>query len=199
MARRRSQAVSRDGQEQIPGWIWLLGGVFIGALLAALTISRGWLPEPRTSAESVEPSAAPTNGLDDELPVATDTRPPFAYPTLLPEMEVLIPDQPTQAPRADLLTAAEPGRLLLQVGALPTEKEADQLRARLVLLGQRAFVQRVTVDERLWFRVRVGPFSDPQSLEEARQALLAEGLRAQPVREAPTPPAAGPEPQRNEP
>ena len=65
----------------------------------------------------------------------------------------------------------------LQVGAFQTEQEADNMKAKLALLGMEAIVQTATVpDKGVWHRVRVGPFNDLDQISKARAELTKNGF-----------------------
>ncbi len=60
----------------------------------------------------------------------------------------------------------------LQAGAFQKPSDADNLKARLALAGLEAQIQTATLpDASIWHRVRLGPFSNAQDLDEARAAL----------------------------
>jgi cell division protein FtsN len=62
----------------------------------------------------------------------------------------------------------------LQAGAFQRPADADNLKARLALAGLEAQIQTATLaDSSVWHRVRLGPFANPDSLDQAR-ALLRE-------------------------
>lgn len=68
---------------------------------------------------------------------------------------------------------------LLQVGSFRRLNEADQLKAKLALLGIEASIQSVELASgETWHRVQVGPFSDPQHLNEVRKRLQAKQIHA---------------------
>jgi cell division protein FtsN len=96
-------------------------------------------------------------------------------------MEVIVPEQEiTGKPtRAGVKKVEQPGTYLLQAGSFRTLDQADQLRARLAMLGLETSIQTVSVDDRqTWHRVRVGPFSNLQDLNEARSMLKKNGVDA---------------------
>ncbi|WP_082824162.1 SPOR domain-containing protein [Crenobacter luteus] len=65
----------------------------------------------------------------------------------------------------------------LQAGAFQHEAEADNLKAKLALLGVEAKIQSVTVpDKGLVHRVRVGPFSRGEDLDRVRAQLKQDGI-----------------------
>ena len=57
--------------------------------------------------------------------------------------------------------------------------DADNLKATLALSGIESKIQTAKLDDgSIWHRVRVGPFSDQNELNESRQALKQAGLEA---------------------
>ena len=74
-------------------------------------------------------------------------------------------------------TAREPGgHYVVQVASFRNVKDADGLKAQLILLGFEPVVQGVVIsgDEKR-YRVRLGPYPDRDSLEAARTRLKANG------------------------
>jgi len=66
----------------------------------------------------------------------------------------------------------------LQVGAFKTEQEADNVKAKLALLGLEAIIQTATTtDKGVLHRVRVGPYSDPSQLTKTRSDLVDNGFK----------------------
>ena len=66
------------------------------------------------------------------------------------------------------------GTYILQVGSFRNGGDADRLRAELALLGIESRIQTVTIDDTdTWHRVRVGPMSDLEVLNEVRGRLAA--------------------------
>lgn len=83
-------------------------------------------------------------------------------------------DKPAQAPQeapADLL--------YLQAGAFQKPKDADNLKAKLAILGFEAGVQeQVVPDKGTMHRVRVGPFASLDEMNRARTQLSQNGIQA---------------------
>ncbi|MCG3187543.1 MAG: Cell division protein FtsN [Rhodocyclaceae bacterium] len=83
---------------------------------------------------------------------------------------------------------AEPGetakvaateQTFLQAGAFHSAAEADNLKAKLALLGLEASVQQVSVpDKGNVFRVRLGPYAKPEDLARVRAELAQNGIQA---------------------
>ena len=74
-------------------------------------------------------------------------------------------------------TAREPaGHYVVQVASFRNVKDADGLKAKLILLGFEPVVQGVVISgNEKRYRVRLGPYSDRNALEAARVQLKANG------------------------
>lgn len=71
----------------------------------------------------------------------------------------------------------------LQVGAFQKKDDADNLRAKLAMLGFEAGVLAVEVpDKGMMHRVRIGPFANPEEMNRARSQLSQQGVPATVVR-----------------
>jgi cell division protein FtsN len=78
---------------------------------------------------------------------------------------------------------------ILQAGAYQNPSDADNLKARLALMGLEAKVQRVDLgDKGVYYRVRLGPFDSAAEADEMRGKLATEGIETNLVRS--NPPAA---------
>ena len=65
---------------------------------------------------------------------------------------------------------------MLQAGSYRQQEDADRMRAQLKLQGIDANVQRVAVDEDVWYRVRIGPITDLAEVNRLRARLRAADL-----------------------
>ena len=74
-------------------------------------------------------------------------------------------------------TAREPsGHYIVQVASFRNVKDADGLKAKLILLGFEPVVQGVVISgNEKRYRVRLGPYPDRDALEAARVRLKANG------------------------
>lgn len=152
------------GRGALPGWLWLLVGIAIGVgAAAAWYLSRPMAPAPAVAATGERPSA---NGRKT-VQIPPKEKPRFTFYELLPKYEVVVPKE-TLRPAPKAAAPADPGRptgseaqgdpYYIQVGAFRERDEAEQQKANLALLGIRADIETVTIDNRHnWFRVRIGP------------------------------------------
>ena len=92
-------------------------------------------------------------------------------------MEVVVPDQ--ELSRDNL--APEPSQAgtdnyILQVASFRNPADAEQMKARLALMGNVANIQVVTVNEVTWHRVRIGPVQGARRADEIRRMLQDNGI-----------------------
>lgn len=89
-----------------------------------------------------------------------------------------------------------PEKFYLQAGAFEDPSEADNLKARLALMGVEASVQKVDVPEKgTMHRVRVGPFMGQEAMSKAREQLSSSGIGTAVVKIKPKEPKPVPAPQ----
>ncbi len=76
-------------------------------------------------------------------------------------------------------TVEAPKGAYLQAGAFQNEQDADNLKAKLALLGIEARIQTVeTQDKGIWHRVRIGPFTSVSDMDKVRSELQANGVQS---------------------
>jgi len=151
-------------------------GVIVGAAVTVVLYLNEFVPVPLYMAPSdTAPQAAAATKERSEAKTARDApKPRFEFYTMLPEMEVAVPDTDLE-PKPDDSKATPvvtPGTYFLQAGSFRLLEEADRMKANLAFLGLEPSIQTVTINgSDTWHRVRVGPFSDLASLNEVRARL----------------------------
>jgi len=111
--------------------------------------------------------------------------PKFNFYTILPELEVLIPESETRPPETKNNATAN-GRIsnstnkqyVLQVGSFQNLNDAEKLKANLAFLGLEANIQHVTVNRQAWHRVRTGPYRDKKQLYKNQKLLKRNDIPA---------------------
>ncbi|HET7777676.1 MAG TPA: SPOR domain-containing protein, partial [Rudaea sp.] len=169
------------------------------------------LPQPNpeaTAPKESEQAVAEDAGKKPAPPKKT-----YDFYSVLPEMEVVIPDaelsakaraeqqrQQQQAAQAQAgtpanaapATTATPtpaadagGRYVLMAGSYAEARAADEAKAKLALLGIVAKVQSITINGKTWNRVIVGPYSNASETEAAKATLAENGVKAIPMKQTP--------------
>jgi cell division protein FtsN len=166
-----------------PPWVWSLAGLIVGLFVAFLVFLK--VSHDQTFSEEVvldipaEPDIPVAPKVHNE-PVPAP-KPRFDFYNLLPEMEVVVPEEEIKGTptREGVKRVEKPGTYLLQAGSFRNRKQADQLRAKLGLLGMETRIQTVSVNSKQsWHRVRVGPFNNLRDLNQARSLLKKNGVDA---------------------
>ena len=69
--------------------------------------------------------------------------------------------------------------LFLQAGSFSTAQDADNHKAKLAFMGVEAVVQQVMIQDKTFYRVRVGPYTKIDELNKVRAELAKSGIEAQ--------------------
>lgn len=180
-----------NGHEKrpLPGFVWLLAGLSIG-LFVALIVYLDKQPEVtanfgdavKKELEKIKQHNSPTT-TKSEQPEEKPAEPKFNFYTILPELEVLIPESETQPPKNQPANNTTNGnkQYVLQAGSFKNTIEAERLKASLALLGFEAHIQSVTVNGTAWHRVRTGPYNSSNDLYDKIDQLLQNGIKAMPM------------------
>ncbi len=177
--KRRSKRKTTKKQEY-PGWVWMLFGLGIGLSVAFAVYMQDAAPPERPPQTAREPASL-GNALDDngERPAAEEPLPErkkdrFDFYEMLPNFEVVIPEEEPEVARDSELSAVEePGVYVLQAGSFTQLADADRRRAQLAMQGIESQIQRVTIDDKTYHRVRIGPTDDLDELNLLRSRLRA--------------------------
>ena len=160
------------------GWVGLGIGLVIGlsvALAVHLHYQNKAPVEPEPAADAPPASAiAPT----EESPPPADAGPGYDFYDMLPKQEVEVP-QSEAAKSAGL--ALPKGDVTLQAGSFKNVAEAEKLQAQLAQYGIDAKIQRFSLEDETWYRVRIGPIATVEQLETIRAKLAEAEIEATPV------------------
>jgi cell division protein FtsN len=156
-------------------WPWLFGGLAAGFLAGYAVYFLSTRPDgtkaaPELAQKSAASAPKPAAKAAEEKDAKEKAR--FDFYKMLPEMEVKIPKDAPVAARADARKPEMDGPYILQVGSFSSYGEADNLKARLALIGVEASIQTVIIsNDSTWYRVRVGPYKKLRDLQQARATL----------------------------
>ena len=66
----------------------------------------------------------------------------------------------------------------LQVSALQDQKEADRLKAKLLLLGFDVTIKSQTINKITWFRINLGPYANVLALHQDQKRLRENNINS---------------------
>ena len=174
----------------------LLLGLFIGYALGLLSAIGMWMiinnaPSPFISQDKLADSAAArsavnqtgqtqksaqASGIEDKSAKAADGKPRFEFYKILPGAEEPVTEQQFKQ------AAQQPSsrdKYFLQAGSFQNTGDADNLKAKLAMLGVEAYVQAADLSEKgVWHRVRVGPFTKIDDINRVRASLQQNGVQS---------------------
>jgi len=170
------------------GWTTFGVGLCLGLAVAVAVYvrdHRGDAPPapvvkaPKKKGHGSEPQDA--GGGDAAVP---DTPPKtYDFYNMLPKFEVIVPEKDRDV-KPDVHQAPETrrGTYVLQVGTYKEFADADRERAQLALQGVESYVEKVSVNNNSWQRVRVGPIRNLDELNRLRQLLRKADLNVLVIR-----------------
>lgn len=160
----------RTAKTPVPGWIWLVTGCLLGAFaMFLLHISK--IPPGQTNPA---PAENPRKAAKTETPSQDDdvVKPRYDFYRLLKE------NQPPHSPRTESITVAPAmtndanASFVLQVASYKTAEDAEATRAKLLLLGLTARIEKVTLrNTETWHRVLIGPVKSVAEADKVRAQL----------------------------
>jgi len=161
------------------GTLW---GVFIGLVIGVLMsfgvvwyMNRMPLPFRDKAIRDERPTEPTANGGPVPLPGKPGDKPRFEFYKILPGEAGSTP--PPAAPEANA-APADSEQQYLQAGSFQNAAEADNLKAKLALMGVDANVQEVQVaDKGTMHRVRLGPFANAEEMNRVRGLLSQNGVQ----------------------
>ena len=195
---------------------WFARGAMVGVvvLCVMLILDVPQQPEPYAPVQdAVAPSsdtlsetrkkAARPRVLSSEMPAEAEKKleapaapkAQYDFYELLPEMEVVVPDEEdlghslllqksTKEKPAGIVATVPAGIWYLQAGSFREKARADELKVKLTGLGFKCDIRGVSIDDmEVFYHVRVGPFADLEALNKLRQKLDELGVETQMIKE----------------
>jgi len=186
---------TRKRKKSLPGYVWLLSGLAIGLFVAFIVYldkqpenNKDFGSAVQSELEKLKQQARKKTTSKTEAKTtnsnAAKKEQKFNFYTLLPELEVLIPESETQPPGTKSKTTASSKKhdsakqYVLQVGSFQNLTDAKKLKANLAFLGIEANIQHVTVNNQAWHRVRAGPYQNKQQLYQNQKTLKQNDINA---------------------
>jgi cell division protein FtsN len=179
MSRDYKNSRGRRGGAGMSGSTGFLAGLAIGLGVAAAIYIYDRRPTAPPTAKPEASARAPAS--EDET--AEDTGRQFDFYQMLPKFEVVVPErEKAEGSTTRIAPIERPGAYVLQAGSYRNFADADRVRAQLALQGIESKIQRVSVDNDTWHRVRIGPISDLAELNRTRARLQQADIEALVIR-----------------
>lgn len=190
--RKRKKQTRQPKPEPYPGWMWMVFGLAIGLSVAFAIYMKDrdrWASpqpvaaEPASMAAPMASPPPPTPEPEPEQAPEEESEPRFSFYSMLPNFEVVIPEEESDVTRDQAVEPVQaPGTYVLQAGSFAEASDADRRRAELALLGIESRIQRISIDDRTYHRVRIGPMNDLDELNLVREQLRQADIDALRIR-----------------
>ncbi len=174
-AAARDYKTRRGKASGFSGWTGVLCGLALGLGVAAFVYIQDHRPDAaitRTGKADRKKSHGGEAPNADAGDSGTEPAKSYAFYDMLPKFEVVVPEKDKDV-RPDTKSVPETrrGTYVLQAGSYKNFADADRVRAQLALQGVESKVQKVSVDNDTWHRIRIGPISKLDELNRLRQIL----------------------------
>ena len=158
------------------GWLGVMYGFAAGLAIAGIVFIKDHRPDAQIAriAKAEKKKSHGNDPPDSEAGDSSAEEPAksYAFYDMLPKFEVVVPEKEKDV-RPDIKSVPETrrGTYVLQAGSYKNFADADRVRAQLALQGIESKVQKVSVDNDTWHRIRIGPISKLDELNRLRQIL----------------------------
>jgi cell division protein FtsN len=175
-AAARDYKTRRGKTTGFSGWIGALWGLALGLGVAGIVYVKDHRPDAQIArAGKADKKKSHGNELPDTETGDSGADEParsYSFYDMLPKFEVVVPEKEKDV-RPDTKSVPETrrGTYVLQAGSYKNFADADRVRAKLALQGVESKVQKVSVDNDTWHRIRIGPISKLDELNRLRQIL----------------------------
>lgn len=184
----KKRTPSANHQPRIPLWRWslVLGLV---SLFAYFLYSLSLTQTPNKPTKEIKslprqvtktaPKQKPKQTKDvKKTPEKQDIQ--YDFYTILPEAEFVIPDHEVKTrKREERVGKAKLGvQYSIQAGAFRQYKDADSLKATLIMMGFAPKIEKATIGLTVWHRVKMGPYNQLISVDAIQSRLKSNDMDA---------------------
>jgi cell division protein FtsN len=170
----------------------LVLGLFIGYALGLISAMGIWMymnqtqspfiTQERAADSAVKSELNPiiqkggqVTGKDDKSVQTEDGKPRFEFYKILPGATEPAAEQQTHQA---VPQPSSKDSYFIQAGSFQSAEDAENLKAKLAMMGLEAGVQAVDLADRgIWHRVRVGPFAEIGEVSRVRSSLQQNGIQ----------------------
>ena len=178
-----SKSQTKPANSVLPPWLWLLAGLVIGGFVSFLVFLKIKVPEttPVVVEEKAKPALEAPRPPEKVVAPTPEKEDRFEFYSILPKREVTVP--PTEQPKPTLNDTGVEKKIddsggksfqyVLQAGSFARFQDADRRKANLALIGIMSKIYAVESDDKTFYRVRIGPYSNVAQANEI-EAILQE-------------------------
>lgn len=181
---RANKNKKQSEQTRVVWWKWVLIFLLIALFISFLFFLGNSEPEveQKQQTKSISISKKIKNIKSTTTPKHQNNKPEepqFDFYTILPETEIVVPDyEISTRSREEKFGKRKPesSKYIMQAGSFRDFSEADKLRARLALMGIESRVEKASIGDVVWNRVKIGPYSRSSSVSVIKKRLKNSGI-----------------------
>jgi cell division protein FtsN len=191
---RRSPHHEPRNRRRVALWRWALITALIIAFvvfLVYLTQSTPKVINPEKGTATTEAGVAIDKTSSQNKPPLPEKNPEpkaphFEFYNILPNKELIVPEHEIKTrTREERVGKAKDSQYIMQVGSFKAVKEAEQLRAKLALMGIQAKIDKAkvgsktdkgTMNTTTWYRVKIGPYTKMTTVDMMKSRLKKKGI-----------------------
>ncbi len=183
---------NRRRKAQEPTSVGVFKWMLVTALIIGFVVFLVYLKSPglqksaplaqiQETTAAAKPSKTETNNkvAAKQEPKEQKPQPPqFDFYTILPKKEMIVPDHEIKTrTREEQVGKNKKASYVIQAGSSRDPKDADQLRAKLALMGIESKIQKAKVESAIWYRVKIGPYTQMGSVNTIMSRLQKNGMK----------------------
>lgn len=181
--RRNSQETSSVGLFKwmlitalIIGFVVFLVYLKSPGLQKSVPVAQDQQAPPATKTHKVE--ANNKASADQQIKEQKPQPPQFDFYTILPKKEMVVPDHEIKTrTREEQFGKSKKASYVIQAGSSRDFNDADHLKAKLALMGIESKIQKAKVESVIWYRVKIGPYSQMGSVNSIMSRLQKNGMK----------------------
>ncbi len=172
------------------GSVGLFKWMLITALIIGFVVFLVYLKSPQlkqstplaqaqqTQTKPEKPGANSKPSTDEKAGEQKPKSPQFDFYTILPKKEVVLPEHEIKTrTREEQVGKNKNASYVIQAGSSKDYKDADRLKAKLALMGIESKIQKAKVESVIWYRVKIGPYSQMGSVNTIMDRLQKNGMK----------------------
>ena len=167
--KKPARSATRSTTTESKPWNWFFSGLFTGILFSVIAY---FLPAQLRPDQGASNTIAVNPGEQTTEESGTD----LDFYEYLPQAEVVVNVVPVEIAESALQEEINPMTYFLQAGSFLDPNDAEELRARLILLNLETRIQDTNLSGRTWYRVQAGPFVGRNSVDAAQTTLIENNI-----------------------
>lgn len=183
---------SRRRPVQEPNGVGLFKWMLVTALIIGFVVFLVYLKSPNlqklapiaqtgqtiSEPKSVQVESNNKKQVSEKVKEQKPQPPQFDFYTILPKKEMVVPEHEIKTrTREEQVGKSKKASYVIQAGSYKDAMDADQLKAKLALMGIESKIQKAKVESVIWYRVKIGPYTQMGSVNNIMSRLQKNGMK----------------------